>query len=97
MKTNSIVMKTDSIVIKIDSICATFDSIVSTIDLVKKTSSMQNNPLDRVPRSTQYLLILSCSSQSFNNRGDSGHNRVNPYHNPFFLSDRVGFLKSSQF
>ena len=31
---------------------------------------MQNHRLDCVPRSTQYLLILPCLSQSFNNRVD---------------------------
>ena len=59
------VSRIDSIVIRIDSIVIKIDSIVHKIDSLKKTDLMQNYGLDCVPRSTQYLLILPCSSQSF--------------------------------
>ena len=74
------VSRIDSILFRIYSICTTFDSIVSTIDSVRKTDSMQNYRLDRVPRSAQFLLILPCSSQSFNNRVDSPTPTAAPWH-----------------
>ena len=80
------VSRIDSIVIKIDLIekKTRLDWNKNRLDLChvqlncwhnwhgpQNNDSMQNYQLDCVPRSTQCLLILPCSSQFFNNRVDS--------------------------